>query len=80
MRYLYTGELDLTKQQSEDIFRLLTASDELLLEELFIYLQGYLIEKRPTWIQQNLVFVLHTAFRLAGCKELQNYCIPCNNY
>ncbi|CAI2193476.1 10065_t:CDS:2, partial [Funneliformis geosporum] len=44
----------------EDILRLLIASDELLLEELFKNVQEYLLEKDPSWIQQNYIFVLHT--------------------
>ncbi|CAG8594134.1 1307_t:CDS:2 [Funneliformis mosseae] len=45
---MYTGELDLSKQLGENIFELLIASDELLLEELFKHVQGYLIEKHTT--------------------------------
>ncbi|EXX52854.1 hypothetical protein RirG_249350 [Rhizophagus irregularis DAOM 197198w] len=37
LRYIYTGELNLEEQLSEDIFRLLIASDELLFEELISY-------------------------------------------
>ncbi|RGB39001.1 hypothetical protein C1646_690927, partial [Rhizophagus diaphanus] len=39
LRYIYTGELDLTKQSGENILELLIASDELLLEELFEFVQ-----------------------------------------
>ncbi|RIA79699.1 hypothetical protein C1645_840109 [Glomus cerebriforme] len=53
-KYIYTGELDLTKQSGEDILGLLVASDELLLEELFECIQDYLIEKQTSWIQNHL--------------------------
>ncbi|GBB83869.1 hypothetical protein RclHR1_10530002 [Rhizophagus clarus] len=49
LKYIYTGELDLshlTKQSGENILGLLVASDELLLEELFNYAQDYLIKVR----------------------------------
>ena len=46
LRYIYTGELDLTEQSGKDIIELLLASDELLIEELFNHVQDYLIEKR----------------------------------
>ncbi|RIA78697.1 BTB/POZ protein [Glomus cerebriforme] len=39
LKYIYTGELDLTNQSGEDILGLLIATDELLLEELFQHVQ-----------------------------------------
>ncbi len=75
LRYMYTGELDLTKQLSEDILGLLVASDELLLEELFNYIQGYLIEKRTNWIEQNFDLILNTITKLANCEKLQDNCL-----
>ncbi|CAB4433034.1 unnamed protein product [Rhizophagus irregularis] len=53
LRYIYTSELDLTKQSGENILELLIASDELLLEELFEFVQDYLILKQTSWIYQN---------------------------
>ena len=60
---------------------MLVASDELLIEELFKHVQDYLIEKQSTWIQQNFVPVLQSAFKLASCKKLQDYCLEsiCKN-
>ncbi|GBC40215.2 hypothetical protein GLOIN_2v1470542 [Rhizophagus irregularis DAOM 181602=DAOM 197198] len=74
LKYIYSGELDLTNQTSEDILGLLIASDELLLEELFTYVQNYLIKNQFSWVRQNFVLVLHTVFRLVSCKKLQDYC------
>src|ERR1700722_2078742 len=72
---MYTGEVNLTKQSGVNILELLVASDELLLEELFYYVQDYLIEKQSTWIKQNFVLVLHTVFKLSNCKKLQYCCL-----
>jgi hypothetical protein len=33
------------------------------------------MEKQATWIQKNFVLVLHTVFKLTGCKKLQDYCL-----
>jgi len=41
----------LANQPGENIFGLLVASDELLLEELFLYIQAHLIEKKTCWVQ-----------------------------
>ncbi len=75
LRYIYTGELNLTDQSDENIFGLLIASDELLLEELFKHVQDYLFEKCIDWIQQNLVLILHSIFELTSFKKLQDYCL-----
>ncbi|CAI2181860.1 16198_t:CDS:2 [Funneliformis geosporum] len=68
--YMYTGELDLSEQSGEDIFELLIASDELLLEELFKHVQDYLIEKHTSWIQQNFALVLQSVFKLANSSTM----------
>ncbi|RIA83948.1 hypothetical protein C1645_880231 [Glomus cerebriforme] len=81
LKYIYTGELDLTNYQSEIILRLLVASDELLIEELFNHVQDYLIEKRTTWVNNNFILVLHSVYKLASCEKLRNYCYTyiCND-
>ncbi|CAI2174793.1 5945_t:CDS:1 [Funneliformis geosporum] len=53
---------------------LLFASDELLLEELFEYIQDYMLKEYHGWIKQNLVLVSNAAFKLSS-KKLQDYCI-----
>ncbi|CAB4433088.1 unnamed protein product [Rhizophagus irregularis] len=81
LKYIYTGELDLTKQSGENILGLLVASDELLLEELFKHVRDYLIEKQTKWVDKNFVLVLNAVFRLDNCKKLQDYCLKsiCEN-
>ncbi|CAB4385826.1 unnamed protein product [Rhizophagus irregularis] len=74
LRYIYTGELELTEQPSEDIIELLIASDELLIEELFDYVQVYLIKERSGWIATHFHLVFSTAFKLNNCNKLQDYC------
>src|ERR1051325_4426832 len=75
---MYTGELDLTKQSGEDILGLLVASDELLIEGLFKYVQEYLIKYHSAWVRQNWEFVLHIVLKLACCEKLQDYCMEFN--
>ncbi|EXX58038.1 hypothetical protein GLOIN_2v1837748 [Rhizophagus irregularis DAOM 181602=DAOM 197198] len=74
LRYIYTGKLELTEQPSEDILELLIASDELLIEELFDYVQVYLIKERSGWIATHFHLVFSTAFKLNNCNKLQDYC------
>src|ERR1044071_5240252 len=72
---MYLGELNFSNQSSEDIFDLLMASDELLLEGLFKNVQDHLLENCTGWIQQNLDLVTNPVFRLADCKNLQDHCL-----
>ncbi|EXX52855.1 hypothetical protein RirG_249360 [Rhizophagus irregularis DAOM 197198w] len=74
LRYIYTGELNLEEQLSEDIFRLLIASDELLFEELISFLQEYILEQRQNWVDKEFFLVFYTVRKLANCELLQNYC------
>ncbi|CAB4431957.1 unnamed protein product [Rhizophagus irregularis] len=73
LRYIYTGKMDLIEQLS-DILKLLIASDELLLEELFEYLRDYLTEQRHNWILRDLILVFNTVHKHANCEFLQYYC------
>ncbi|GBC01614.1 hypothetical protein RclHR1_04260014 [Rhizophagus clarus] len=75
LKYFYTGEIDFTKQSDVDILGFLVATDELLLEELFEHVQDYLINEKTSWIDENLVLVLHAVFKLDNCKKLHDYCL-----
>jgi hypothetical protein len=76
LRYIYSGEIDLTEKLGDDIFRLLVVSDELLLEGLFIVqVQDNLIKKQTSWIHENFFIVLDTVFKLDNCNKLQDYCL-----
>ncbi|CAB4376425.1 unnamed protein product [Rhizophagus irregularis] len=74
LRYIYTGELNYEEQLSEDIFRLLIASDELLFEELISFLQEYILEQRQNWVDKEFFLVFYTVRKLANGELLQNYC------
>src|SRR3954452_10612474 len=78
---MYTGVCDLREQAGSDILDLLVTSDELLIEELVVFVQKYLIEKQTEWLRQNFVEVLHAVFPLINCKQLYDYCLDsiCDN-
>ncbi|PKY41538.1 BTB-domain-containing protein [Rhizophagus irregularis] len=75
LKYIYTGEVNLTKRPGADILGLLIATDELLLEKLFRHVQNHLIKNQTAWIKQNYVHILHTISKLSSCKKLQDHCI-----
>ncbi|GBB98700.1 hypothetical protein RclHR1_00330027 [Rhizophagus clarus] len=75
LKYIYTGEVDLSNQSGDNILGVLVATDELLIEKLFNYVQDHLIEKQFNWVKQNYVLVLHTVGKLASCIKLYDYSI-----
>ncbi|CAB4385807.1 unnamed protein product [Rhizophagus irregularis] len=81
LKYIYTGKLDLRNQSGADNFRLMFECYYLFLDELFVYVQFYLIEQQTPWIQQNFVLILNSIFNLPNYKKLQDLCIEsiCRN-
>ncbi|CAG8533493.1 6383_t:CDS:2 [Paraglomus brasilianum] len=73
LRYIYGGNIDLEHVDPEDIFDLLLAADELAIDEIFEYLQRYLIDHNVRWLYQNFVLVHQTAFEHSDFKELQHF-------
>ncbi|RGB41538.1 hypothetical protein C1646_793778 [Rhizophagus diaphanus] len=75
LKYIYTGKIRLTDESGEDILGLIVAFKELLFNDILIYLENCMINYQLRWIQQNLVFVLHTVSKIPECKKLRDYCI-----
>ncbi|CAG8552134.1 7421_t:CDS:2 [Dentiscutata erythropus] len=73
LRYIYTGTLDLKDQPGSNIFALLIAADELLLDRLVDHVQRYLINKEIDWIKKNLVIIIPTVFKIQRFKQIQDY-------
>ncbi|GET04302.1 hypothetical protein GLOIN_2v1771022 [Rhizophagus clarus] len=75
LKYIYSGTADLLAQEGGIILNLLTASDELNLQELIVYAQDHLIQQKSDWLQENVIQVLHTVGYLEACRDLQNFCL-----
>jgi hypothetical protein len=76
-RYTYSGKIDSVEEQDgEFILSLLTAADELILQEFVEEVQDYLVSNRASWIQENFCHVLEFAFSHSTTyKQLQNHCL-----
>ncbi|RIA90694.1 hypothetical protein C1645_875909 [Glomus cerebriforme] len=74
LRYIYSGTIYLEQLEDLEIFRLIEASDELCLFELFNHVQDYLITYKVTWMQKNIFSVIQVAFDHDSCEKLQNFC------
>ncbi|RIA90651.1 hypothetical protein C1645_805625 [Glomus cerebriforme] len=71
LKYIYTGKFYLRYTGTDD-FKLLIASDFLLLEELVNYVQRCLIGM-DYLVQQNFALVMNYIFNLPKYKKLQDY-------
>src|SRR3954470_18299501 len=61
-------------QDNSEIFKLLLAAEELVLQELVDYLQKYLIENQSEWMEQHFELIYRTSFQSNNLLELQRYC------
>ncbi|GBB88596.1 hypothetical protein RclHR1_15150001 [Rhizophagus clarus] len=75
LKYIYGGILSLNHQNNLDILKLLSAADELLLQEVVEYLQAYLIEYKSEWMEQHFELIHRTSFQSNSLLELQQFCI-----
>src|ERR1044071_3032709 len=74
-RYIYGGRLSLEEYDASNIIKILITASELNLQELFIYLQSFLIENKADWMEQNFNLMYQTSFENDSFLELQKYCI-----
>src|SRR3954469_23944585 len=72
LQYIYTGQID-WDQVDRDPLAMVTAADELLLDELLDLVQDHLIEKRAGWIAENNVQVLNVVVDRDTCDKLRDH-------
>ncbi|EXX60980.1 uncharacterized protein OCT59_029411 [Rhizophagus irregularis] len=75
LKYLYGGILSLNEHDILNIFKILIAAEELLLQELVNYLQNYFIENKIEWLEQHFELVHRTTFKSNNLSEIQQFCI-----
>ncbi|RHZ76374.1 hypothetical protein Glove_198g19 [Diversispora epigaea] len=73
LKYIYGATINFEKVETSIIFDLLMTMNQLLLEELVLRLQTFLIENHPSWLKLNFSKIYNSSFQ-ADFKGLQNYC------
>ena len=73
-RYIYGGRLSLNEYDNSDIIKILVTANELSLQELFPYLESFLIENKANWMEQNFDLIYQTSFENNSFLQLQKYC------
>ncbi|GES76304.1 carbohydrate-binding module family 13 protein [Rhizophagus clarus] len=74
LRYIYGGILSLEEYDVSDIIKILVTANELGLQELFPYIETFLIENKTDWMEQNLDLIYRTSFENNSFLQLQKYC------
>ncbi|GBC23803.2 BTB/POZ protein [Rhizophagus irregularis DAOM 181602=DAOM 197198] len=74
LRYIYGGKLSLEEYEVSDIIKILITANELSLQELFPYLEVFLIKRKADWMEQNFDFIYRTSFKNDSFLQLQKYC------
>jgi hypothetical protein len=74
LRYIYGGKLTLSGYDTSDIMKILDAARKLELQELVGYVQSFLIEIKPTWIEQNFNLIYQASYRQDSLLRLQEHC------
>src|ERR1044071_4557521 len=72
IRFIYCGNVDLTKLQGPEVFKLLIAVDELGVQPLISYAQEYLIDNESEFLQQDLLEIVYQHEKFT---DLWNYCL-----
>src|SRR5581483_1056700 len=73
--YIYGGIISLDEREPSEIFNILTAANQLHLQELIEFLQEYLIENEPDWIEQHFEFTYRLSFQSNSLFKLQEFCM-----
>ncbi|RIB09103.1 hypothetical protein C2G38_2044609 [Gigaspora rosea] len=75
LKYMYKGKIELGGQDGQNLLNLLTAGDELMLDEFCNYIQNFLIQQKFEWLEENLVEVLRITGNCSSCTALREYCL-----
>ena len=76
-RYIYGGIFSLNEPNISEVLKVLTAADQLHLQELVDYLQKYLVKEQTEWMEHHFEQTYRTSFQSNNLLELQQLCIDC---
>jgi hypothetical protein len=74
LKYLYTANIDLSKQGITELLQILVAADELNLQKLINHVEQHLLENQYDFLRKDPIKILQVAFRHEVCVTLRDYC------
>ncbi|CAG8594108.1 7827_t:CDS:2 [Paraglomus occultum] len=75
LKYMYSGSIALEEVDVKEIINLLIATDELLLKELFDYVEDFILEHEREWVEAHVVYVHRSVYQHESCSKLQDFCL-----
>src|SRR2546423_7785686 len=75
---MYTGVIDLDKKTGPNVLKILVIADELELTELINHAQDHLIKDKSSWLEENLVTVIHTVALHQEFSKLKEHTLQIN--
>ncbi|GBB83707.1 hypothetical protein RclHR1_01040012 [Rhizophagus clarus] len=81
LRYMYYGNIDITKLKPHDMLDLVLSSDELGLHPLVTYVQEILINLHRKFIIENIIEIIELIYQTKSCDKLWDLCLRqiCDN-
>ncbi|RHZ75087.1 hypothetical protein Glove_217g16 [Diversispora epigaea] len=74
LKYIYGGIINTENMDTNDMFKLMIAANELEFEELSGKLENNLIESYAPWLKIHFASVYHSIFEHNKLKNLKKYC------
>ncbi|GBC02013.1 hypothetical protein RclHR1_04410006 [Rhizophagus clarus] len=75
LRFIYCGNVDLTKLQGQELLKLLIAVDELDIQPLISCIQEYFSENISNFLYQNPIEILEIFYQHQQFTDLWNFCL-----
>ncbi|GBC06618.1 hypothetical protein RclHR1_06980002 [Rhizophagus clarus] len=75
IKYFYTGHVDITNKTGVEILNIMTAFDDLELNQLIKIVEEYLTNQHQTFLQDNLVEILQTIYSHKIFNNIQELCL-----
>jgi hypothetical protein len=81
VRFIYCGDVDLTKLQGPEVLKLLVAVDELGFQPLISCIQEYLTNNKSDFLHNNPIEILEIVYQHEKFTDLWNFCLDkiCEN-
>src|ERR1051325_4123512 len=75
IRFIYCGNIDLTKLHGPEVLNILIAVDELDIQPLVSCIQEYLTGNRTDFLYQDPIGILEIVYQHETFTDLRNFCL-----
>nr|CAG8572090.1 12039_t:CDS:2 [Entrophospora candida] len=73
LSYIYSGKISLQERTITEILEILSAGDELLLNDLLDYIQDYLVDTKADWLPNYILEIYRKTLDHQSCEKLREF-------